>query len=181
MTKEPFSVVFDSTNHKPDSTKKLFTLIGLFVVIIFIYTKKGYFNFSGFSRTEFYMFLFALVFVPFIWWLFFYKKAHQKFTLTEQGINFGNKHILWQDIKGFHLLGESQSERIGVVSVPIIGFDPININANDSIYVIKLRRIFFQTKIRVRVAPDKVDEFKRYLNENGVSEQSKLRLWIGLN
>lgn len=125
----------------------------------------------------------AIVIVSYI---FFFKKAYKSFATGEEGIKVNDKLYTWNSFKDFHLLGDSQSERMGgLVSLKVgdlnTGIDPINEYAGTNVFVLRKHSIF-SNMIYLQVAPEQAGKFANILIAHGIQRESKLKMFfLGMN
>lgn len=109
--------------------------------------------------------------------LYFVRKTYKKFSVNEQGIMLNDKICYWERVKNYHMLGDSQDERIGLTGVRNLSYDVINVYSGMGIFVLKLHGLMQKT-IRLRVSPDRVNEFVEVLKVHGIERESTKHMFF---
>lgn len=111
--------------------------------------------------------------------LFFLKKqkAISVFDINDAGITVDNVTYNWQDLKKYHLFGESQSEQVGTTSYFSVG-NPYKYTPTQ-IFKIKKRGKLFNSWLNLEVDGERVDELSKVLSDNNITHTSKWRQVFG--
>lgn len=121
----------------------------------------------------------AGLFVIVISYLFFFKKIHNVFSIDDQGVSLGNKIIVWNDIKNWHMLGDSQDERTGLGSIRKTGgFDIVNPYLGMNVFVLKTKSGFINNTVRLQLSPERVNEFTQLLQDRGILRETKTKMYL---
>jgi hypothetical protein len=114
--------------------------------------------------------------------VFFIRRTHRKFIVAEEGVYVGNKKYLWDTIKNFHMLGDSQDERTGLGGIRLTGgYDPVNPYKGLRIYVLQLKGLLKKT-VRLQVSSKKTEEFEAILMSHTISRETSGHMYrTGIN
>ncbi len=125
----------------------------------------------------------SIVCVLGVFFVFFYKKINYNFFVDDEGIGFKDKKFFWSDIKNYHMLGDSQDERFGLVSSKYTATADINNPYyNMNIFVLKTKSSFMGNSFRLQLSSDRVNEFEQILANKGILRESKARMYFtGVN
>lgn len=126
-------------------------------------------------------FMFNLIFIgsfALVIFIFLMKqKAFSTFDINGKGILVNKKIYNWKNLKKYHLLGESQSERIGITKI----FDFVNIykNTPTQIFKIKIKGKIFNSWVNLEVDQKKVKTLHEILNKKNIKHTPAWRHMIG--
>lgn len=126
------------------------------------------------------------VFVVVVAKVFFFKKIKRVFLTNEEGVIVDNTLYPWVGMKKFHMLGDSQDERVGLVTARIksldTGMDVINPYAMTNVFIIQSKGGIFGKTLNLQVSPEQTEEFKRMLLDHNIRKESKLGMLVfGMN
>lgn len=112
----------------------------------------------------------------------FYKKITGNFIVNSSGLQIGTNFCGWEKIKGFHMLGDSQNERIGLITIKARGIntgaDIVNPYTGTGVFVIRLKNSFFGNTINLQVSPERIDEFNQILVAHNIMRESKIKMLL---
>lgn len=173
-------------NQQAPKNKSALNIFVLLVIIILISLNQDVRNgiilaFSDLSQLYLLIkvMLIGGVIITVISYFYFFKKAYNNFSVDDQGLNIDGRKILWGDIKNWHLLGDSQDERIGLGSIKNTGgFDVVNIYSGTNVYVLKIKNKFINNTIRLQLSKERSDEFALLLQKYGLERESKLKMYL---
>lgn len=111
--------------------------------------------------------------------LFFLRKQKSisAFDIDDNGITADNTTYNWQDLKNYHLLGESQSERVGTTNYFSIGNSYKH--TSTQIFKIKKRGKFLNSWLNLEVDRERADELGKILSDNNIIHTSRWRQVLG--
>ncbi len=111
-------------NQKAPKSKTILNIVILLILLFLIFlngdTRKGI-ELAMSDYSQFLILMKTILIggpcIAIISYLFFFKKIHNTFSIDNQGINLNNRKVLWNDVKNWHMLGDSQDERTGLGSI----------------------------------------------------------------
>ena len=174
------------TNQQAPKSKEILNIVVLLIVVFLMLlnsdVQKGIQLALSDSSQLFLLIkilLIATICIGIISYLFFFKKIHTSFTVDDQGLNVDHKKILWNDIKNWHMLGDSQDERTGLGSAKKLGgFDFINSYFHMNIFVLKTKSGFVNNTIRLQLSADRAEQFLQILQNHNLIRETKTRMYF---
>lgn len=106
------------------------------------------------------------------------KKGFPEFDTSDQGVTVNGKIYPWTDVKYYSWYGEKQSERIGVVGISKLYYDPINPYRFAKTQILKLHSGIGRN-LKLQVDSTQVDNLNSILAQYGVKHISLLRKIVG--
>jgi hypothetical protein len=122
----------------------------------------------------------VVVFITVIVYIFFLKRVYRRFEVTEQGVRIGRKIWQWKQMRDFHMLGESQDERIGS-TISFATLELVNPYISTDIITIRLKPAFLQRTLNLQVDPMRFSEFTGILSDHGINQTSRWKFYFGIN
>ena len=177
-------IVFSNQKHTKKSA--LINLAVLFLIFLASFFDKrvrdGFaYAFSNLSNLQDFILtvLLSAIFVGVVFFVFLHTKNNKDFTVDDEGVVVGKKKYPWSDIKNYHLLGDSQSERIGLVTPKRTGgFDLLNPYYGMNIYVLVTKTGFLNNSVRLQVSEERIAEFEQILASHNLQRETKLHMYL---
>lgn len=115
-------------------------------------------------------------------------KAIGSFSVCDKGIRTEKQMYEWSDFLEYHWLGESQTERLGIVRLgKKLGFDPINPFAGMDTKILRIRKkknhfvpwAEYSGFLELLVSKDLAKELTEILQKNGIRKRSFFKQMFG--
>jgi hypothetical protein len=165
-------------------TRQFITAISLLAVLLSLFaTFYAIGEADGFddSDVQFYLIFlgaFAIASGTFL----FRQRATSDFYVTHDGIVARHHLYPWSGLKHYHFFGDSQSERIGLISLSRLGWDPTNAYAlaDTKIARIHVHRSFHRFYLNLEIQDPATTSLEALLAYHDVVRDSELCLFVGL-
>jgi len=110
------------------------------------------------------------------------QKSFSNFEVNDSGIEIQGQVYPWSRIRSYHWYGEMQNERVGIVSLSRMSYDPIDPNKFAGTQIARLRvESIFPRYIALEVESSQAETLKSLFDKYAVRHTSWLRRFVGLN
>ena len=169
---------------KPRSIFKnrIFVTIAQFVVICAIVIAVTSYNDALYSRKLSGTLFFALIFGIVAYIKIRQQKHFKEFDITDKGILAGGKIYLWQETKYYSWYGEKQGDRVGLIKIPVLGYDPINPYkfTDTQIVKVRLKRFLPPRYLGLGIDSDQREILTKLFDQHGLKHISRIQIIVGV-